>query len=110
VSLRRKPHTVTVKLSERVIADNVLLGHSEASQGTVKGQLTPSEPGTTYEQFGVDTKRPHLFFFDVADASVFEVGGEVTYGGREFSIVTAPRVFEDFGAADNASVVLEEQD
>ncbi len=111
MGLRRKPHTVTVETPTQVLsAGNILLGHTDTTQGTVRGQLTPSDPGTTYEQYGINTSRPHLFFCDVADASKFVVGGEVTYGARLFSIVSVPRTFAGHGGGDHTSVVLEEKD
>jgi len=110
VGLRRKPHAVTVDLPEAVIQDDVLNGYGDSPQGTVEGMLYPVDSGTMFERFGVETKRGSAFLCDPEHAPKFVEGGRVSHGGRKYAVKGEPLVYQGFGAADNATVPLEEVD
>jgi hypothetical protein len=63
-----------------------------------------------YEQYGVETKRGHVFLTDPEESEKFTVGGTCALGSRRFSVVGEPQTFVGFGGADNTAVTLEELD
>ena len=108
--IRRKPHTLSVDLPEEVIRNNILLGHSDDPQGSVRGMLVPTSSEAFYQQFAVETSRGHVFFCDVADAAKFAMGGRVTRGSEVYQVVKPPLVFDVASRCDHVQVPLERTD
>lgn len=105
MSLPFKPHTWAARLPDQDAPSGF------GSPQTVRGQITPMMPVEAETRFGVpvgDIRRPHLLMCDAGDAAAHKEGGRVSWQGREFSITVPPQTFESIGAADHASVLLEE--
>ena len=110
MSLRRKPHSVTVAKPEDILEANVIRNHADGPAVALAGMVVPVDSGTMADKYGVDTRRGFLFIGDPEAGDAFAEGGRLYWDGRAFAVKGAPLVFKGFGAADNCSAPLEELD
>ncbi len=109
MSLRIKPHIVTVYAPEPVTAGNVATGVDWSTSGQeVRCQITPEKPSTLYESYGMEAKRPHSLMCDIEDADHFVVNSRVVLGTRKFKVLSLPEKWNAESSTSFAQTFLEE--
>lgn len=109
MSLRMRPHTVTVYTENEVMSGGQIMGHQRDGGHTVKGMIYPVSAAVAFEKFGVATSAGHAMLVNAEDAQYFEVGGEVVHGSKVYAISADPKTFQGVGGADNSEVLLTEK-
>lgn len=107
-----KPHAFTHRpMTEQVNPEMVVGGKGYGAATSYTGQITPEGPASVYNDWGVETQRPHLCLVDLADGQGWGVGDLIEMGSRAFKISTPVRIFDSGGvvvAADHCAMILEE--
>ena len=111
MSLRLRPHTVTVYAPEPVTSGNVATGVDWSSNGQeVRCQVTPEKPSTLFESYGMETRRPHVLLCDITDAVHFVINARVALGTRRFKVLSLPENWNAETSTSFAQMFLEELD
>lgn len=112
MALFRKPHTLTLSEASEVIGGDSIVETTdhEVTAVTVLGQLTPESSASAFERYGVETSRPHLFMFEIADVGKVAVGNRFVLGEREFVVRTPVQIWNAETRTAHATAILEELD
>lgn len=109
MSLDCKPHSGTVLSAQEVEDTNsVVTGIDHEAGQTITGQLTPETFVSTYQNWGLDLKLPHLYLSDVEDSGKMKVGDIYRQGAREFEVMAGPRIWDADGSTSCAAWMLNE--
>lgn len=99
-----KPHTLTIRQESRDGLGSIEYGTAT----TVRGQITPANQTKVFEEYGVESTRPHLLITGLDAESLLNVGALVSYSARRFKVATPASRFDIGNAASHASCVIEE--
>lgn len=97
---------VTVATATEDAATNIVY----ADPVTVYGQLNAKDLSAAYESFGIESKQPHKFIFELDCVSLFTIGSRVVYDNRSFAVTSPVRISKHGLVTDHAAVMLEELD
>lgn len=101
------PHLVARRLkAEARSADREVLGVGYGPASFLSVQLTPTDPGTAYERWGVETKEPY-FFLHTGRLEDAPVGTLLSDQNGRYWEVRAVSAFDFGNASDHVSGVAE---
>lgn len=112
MSLLYAPHTVVCYPPVDSVAGNAVIGTDRTvAEKTISCQITPMTPGRAFDSFNLpsEVKRPHLLLTNQEYAPYIREGSRLTYGTREFTVVTPTEIWDAIPGISCAAAVLEEK-
>ena len=108
MSLRIKPHTVTIhRIGVAVAVDGTVEDPVHYDGVEVRGKVEQLTPEAAFRAFGVETVRPYRLMVDLGEQ--IDVNALVTWGGKRLRVAGPPRDFDAVAATAHTSVLLEEE-
>lgn len=102
-----KPHAAIVYEGDETDVGGVVQAPDYTSLGTISCQISMEEPGSAFESYGVEVRRPYILLADSGESSKFQVGNRVYWDSRWF-VVRACSVAKALTALNHVRALLEE--
>jgi hypothetical protein len=99
------PHTLTVLASIANQTGTRADALSYAEVGQIKGQISPDDPTTTFEAWGVNAARPHRLLCDLS--ATIKIGDRLRWSSRLF-VIKAIKSYDHGLSTDHKAALLEE--
>lgn len=111
MSLRRKPHSVTVYTAAEAKDAGVQARPTFTENASRRCQITPwRSQSESQGSIAIDMSRPHLLLADSDQASIYTERSLIQHGARWFEVKGAPEIW-DAGTGTNCfAALLEELD